>query len=202
MAWRIRSTGLRLGAQQVSEYRDGAYTGEIGAAMLADLGCDYVLVGHSERRALFGADEDRVALQCAQALGEGLIPVLCVGEDAEQRSTGKTWEVLYRQLATAGVLEAAGRGWRSDQLVIAYEPVWAIGSGRAAAADEVQEVHGRIREALGAHGVGARLLYGGSVAVDNVQRLLAQPDIDGVLVGGASLRAEQFTAICELAAGS
>lgn len=197
---RLQSTGLRLGAQHVSEYGSGAYTGEIGAAMLADIGCDYVLVGHSERRALFGADDARVARQFEQALGAGLSPVLCIGEDAEQRAAGQTWEVLDRQLAAVGSL-AEAQARRPWTPVIAYEPVWAIGSGTAADPQEVQQLHGRIRAALGAAGRGARILYGGSVVADNVRALMAQPDIDGVLVGGASLRAEQFTAICELAAG-
>lgn len=197
---RLQSTGLRLGAQHVSEYGSGAYTGEIGATMLADVGCDYVLVGHSERRALFGADDARVARQFGQALAAGLTPVLCIGEDAEQRAAGHTWEVLHRQLAAVGPI-AEGRTERSWTPVIAYEPIWAIGTGTAADPQEVQQLHGRIREALGAAGRDARILYGGSVVADNVRALMAQPDIDGVLVGGASLHAEQFTAICELAAG-
>jgi triosephosphate isomerase len=198
---RLQSTGLRLGAQHVSEYGSGAYTGEIGAAMLADIGCGYVLVGHSERRALFGADDVRVARQFEQAQGAGLTPVLCIGENAEQRAAGQAWEVLRRQLAAIEPI-VEGRAPCPRTLVIAYEPVWAIGTGAAADPQEVQLLHGRIRAVLGAAGRDARILYGGSVVTDNVRALMAQPDIDGVLVGGASLSAEQFTAICELATGS
>ncbi|MFZ5654453.1 MAG: triose-phosphate isomerase [Pseudomonadota bacterium] len=200
VARRIAGTGLKLGAQHLSEYPEGAYTGEIGAAMLVDVGCEYVLVGHSERRTLFDASDERVARQFAQALSGGLTPVLCVGEDARQRAAGDTWAVLSRQLATAGLLP--GQRWehRLQEVVIAYEPVWAIGTGVAAGPGDVQAVHHRIREALGERGSQVRILYGGSVSAGNVRQLMAQPDVDGVLVGSASLRATEFATICDAAA--
>ena len=186
VAQRTAAAGLRLGAQHVSEYEGGAYTGEVSAGMLADIGCDYVLIGHSERRALFG-DGKRVAGQLAAALRAGLNPVLCLGEDAEQRQLGETRSVLLGQLAAAG-------------LVVAYEPVWAIGTGNAAGPDDAQQAHRWIREALGAFGGEVPILYGGSVTAENAAELMVQPDVDGVLVGGASLRVGEFTAICALAA--
>lgn len=199
VARRIAATGLRLGAQQVSEYEGGAYTGEVGAAMLADVGCDYVLIGHSERRALFG-DGARVARQLAAALRAGLIPVLCLGEDAGQREARDTRAVLVGQLAAAGLLDGSTTVADMKGLVIAYEPVWAIGTGNPASPGDAQQAHRWIREALGASGAEVHILYGGSVTADNVAELMDRPDVDGVLVGGASLRAEEFTAICALAA--
>ena len=196
---RAGAAGLRLGAQHVSEYEGGAYTGEVGAAMLADVGCDYVLIGHSERRALFG-DDARVARQLAAVLRAGLIPVLCLGEDAREREAGKTRTVLVGQLAAAGLLDASRAMIEMKGLVIAYEPIWAIGTGNAASPSDAQQAHHWIREALGEFGERVHVLYGGSVTAENVAELMAQPDVDGVLVGGASLRAETFTAICELAA--
>ncbi len=198
VAPRAAAAGLRLGAQHVSEYESGAYTGEISAAMLVDIGCDYVLIGHSERRALFG-DSARVAGQLAAAQRAGLGPVLCVGEDAVQREAGETRSVLVGQLAAAGLV-AGCEAERTAGLVIAYEPVWAIGTGHAADPAAVQQAHRWIREALGGFGERVPILYGGSVTAKNVAELMAQPDVDGALVGGASLRAGEFTAICALAA--
>ena len=198
VAQRTAAAGLRLGAQHVSEYEGGAYTGEVSAGMLADIGCDYVLIGHSERRALFG-DGKRVAGQLAAALRAGLNPVLCLGEDAEQRQLGETRSVLLGQLAAAGLVG----GRETEQLaglVVAYEPVWAIGTGNAAGPDDAQQAHRWIREALGAFGGEVPILYGGSVTAENAAELMVQPDVDGVLVGGASLRVGEFTAICALAA--
>jgi len=198
VAQRTAAAGLRLGAQHVSEYESGAYTGEIGAGMLADIGCDYVLIGHSERRALFG-DSERVAGQLAATLRAGLSPVLCLGEDAAQREAGEARPVLLGQLAAAGLVDGRETEQMSG-LVVAYEPVWAIGTGSAASPDDAQQAHRWIREALGACGDEVPILYGGSVTAENVAQLMAQPDVDGVLVGGASLRAGEFTAICALAA--
>lgn len=204
-ARRVAPLGVKLGSQHVSEYQEGAYTGEVGAAMLNDVGCSHVLIGHSERRALFGADDARIAGQLTAALAVGLTPVLCVGEDAAQRAAGQTWAVLERQLAAAGLADSSltgGETSRPDRgrMIIAYEPVWAIGGGQAAGPADAQEVLGRIRQALGVVGEQITLLYGGSVTSGNVAELMAQPDLDGVLVGGASLRAREFTAICEQAA--
>lgn len=198
VASRTAAVGLRIGAQHVSEYEGGAYTGEVSAAMLADIGCDYVLIGHSERRTLFG-DGARVAGQLAATLRVGLNPVLCVGEDTAQRDAGETRSVLLDQLAAAGLVGGRETQRRSG-LVVAYEPVWAIGTGIAASPNDVQQAHRWIREALGACGDEVPILYGGSVTAENVAQLMAQPDVDGVLVGSASLRADEFTAICALAA--
>ena len=200
VAGRVGESGLKLGAQHLSEYPEGAYTGEIGAAMLVDVGCEYVLVGHSERRALFNESDEQVMRQCAQALRGGLTPVLCIGEDARQHAAGDTWAVLERQLTTAGLLSRLGQQDRLHEVVIAYEPIWAIGTGVAADPDDVQAVHHRIRAALGEQGSAVRILYGGSVSAASAGRLTAQPDVDGVLVGSASLRAKEFAAICDSAA--
>lgn len=198
VASRTAAVGLRIGAQHVSEYESGPYTGEVSAAMLADIGCDYVLIGHSERRALFG-DGARVAGQLAATLRAGLNPVLCLGEDAAQREARAARSVLLGQLAAAGLVDGRETEQMSG-LVVAYEPVWAIGTGSAASPDDAQQAHRWIREALGACGDEVPILYGGSVTAENVAQLMAQPDVDGVLVGGASLRAGEFTAICALAA--
>ena len=200
MAQRLAGIGLRVGAQHVSEYESGAYTGEVAVAMLAEVGCRYVLVGHSERRALFGADDARVARQFAMVVGAGLTPVLCIGEDAVQRGAGQTWPTLRNQLAAVGLIGSGEVPPEMRGAVIAYEPIWAIGTGNAATSVDAQAVHGRIRQELGAGGEQVRILYGGSVTAENAAELLAQPDIDGVLVGGASLRAPEFVAICALAA--
>lgn len=197
-AARISGTGIRLGAQSLSEYECGAYTGEVAGSMLADVGCQYVLVGHSERRRLFGETDHRIARQFERALAAGITPVLCVGEDAAERNAGATWQVLHRQLEA--VAEVAGRA-ALGKSVIAYEPVWAIGTGTTATSAQVEAVQVRIRDLLGAGGAETRLLYGGSVSQANAAELFAQPDVDGVLVGGASLRAEEFMAICRLAVG-
>lgn len=199
VARRTATMGLRLCAQHVSEYDGGAYTGEVGATMLADVGCDYALIGHSERRELFG-DDGRVARQLAAVRGAGLTPVLCLGESAGQREADETRAALVAQLAAASLFEHDMKIVGVERLVIAYEPVWAIGTGNAASPADAQRAHRWIREALGASGEQARILYGGSVSVDNVTDLMEQPDVDGVLVGGASLRAEEFTAICAVAA--
>lgn len=197
-AARVSGTGICLAAQSLSEYECGAYTGEVAGSMLADIGCRYVLVGHSERRRLFSETDPRVARQFERARAAGITPVLCVGEDAAERNAGTTWQVLHRQLET--VANVAGWGALRES-VIAYEPVWAIGTGATASPAQVEAVQVRIRDLLGAGGAETRLLYGGSVLKANAAELFAQPDVDGVLVGGASLRAEEFTAICRLALG-
>lgn len=198
VAARVSGTGIRLAAQSLSEFECGAYTGEVAGSMLADVGCRYVLVGHSERRRLFGETDHRIARQFERALAAGITPVLCVGEDAAERNAGATWRVLHRQLEA--VAEVAGRA-ALGKSVIAYEPVWAIGTGTTATSAQVEAVQVRIRDLLGAGGAETRLLYGGSVSQANAAELFAQPDVDGVLVGGASLRAEEFMAICRLAVG-
>jgi triosephosphate isomerase len=188
-----------LGAQNLSTELSGAHTGEVSGSMLGDIGCRFVLVGHSERRALYGEDDACVAKKFATALQAGLIPVLCVGETLAQRQSGETQTVVTTQLHA--VLKAVG----IDELakgVIAYEPVWAIGTGETATPEQAQAVHRHIRQWLADHGCVAadcRILYGGSVKADNAERLFNQPDIDGGLIGGASLDAMSFAAICEAA---
>ena len=188
------------GAQTLSEHDSGAYTGEVSGAMLRDLGCRYVIVGHSERRALFGERDAQVAAKFVAAQRVGLMPILCVGETLEEREQGATEEVVGRQLRV--VIDVAGVGALADA-VIAYEPVWAIGTGRTASPEQAQAVHAFIRALVGAadSAVGTRLplLYGGSVKPGNARELFAMPDVDGGLIGGASLVAEDFLAICRAA---
>lgn len=191
--------GIALGAQNVSEYRAGAYTGEVGAAMLAEFACRYVIVGHSERRALFAEDDTAVGRKTAAAIEAGLVPIVCVGETLAEREAGQAMEVVGRQLAA--VLQVIGAAAMA-KLVLAYEPVWAIGTGRSATVVQVGEVHSGIRGWLRAHGViadGVRILYGGSVKPDNAAELFATADVDGGLIGGASLVAEDFMTICRAA---
>lgn len=187
---------LSLGAQTLNEHNNGAFTGEVSAAMLIELGCRYVLVGHSERRNVLGETDTQVAEKFCAAEAGGLTPVLCVGESQEQRDTGDTFAVIDAQIravvALAGIDSLAAA-------VIAYEPVWAIGTGNTASPAQAQEVHAHIRACLGDVGKQMRLLYGGSVNADNAASLFAEQDIDGALVGGASLDAEQFVAICRAA---
>lgn len=195
-----RPTGVALGAQDVSEYGAGAYTGEVSAAMLAEFGCRYAIVGHSERRALFGEDDATAGRKAAAALRSGLVPIVCVGETLAERDDGRVMEVIGRQLAAVReVLGVAAMG----EIVLAYEPVWAIGTGRSASVAQVAEVHAAIRAWLKAHGVagGVRILYGGSVKPDNAAAIFAVADVDGGLIGGASLVAADFMAICRAAAG-
>jgi triosephosphate isomerase len=186
-----------LGAQHVAEHDEGAYTGEVAATMLQRLGVQYVLVGHSERRRLFHMDDETVGRTAAAARRGGLVPVVCVGETEEEREEGATASVLERQLRAAlgGLGDVAG-----DRLVVAYEPVWAIGSGRSATPEDAQEAAALLRglaaEPLGEEGAGAlRILYGGSVDGANAADLVVPPDVDGLLVGGASLSAEAFSAV-------
>ena len=198
---RLSGTKLALGAQNVSEFASGAYTGEVSASMLAEFGCTYTLVGHSERRALFGETDAQVAAKFVAAQKSGLVPILCVGETLAEREGSRTEEVVEWQLEA--VLKLAGISALS-KAVIAYEPVWAIGTGRTASAAQAQEVHaflrGRIAAKDQAVAAGLRILYGGSVKPGNAAEIFAMEDVDGGLIGGASLVAEDFLAICKAAA--
>jgi triosephosphate isomerase len=186
---------IALGAQNLSEHGGyGAYTGEVAGAMLIDLGCRYVIVGHSERRALYGETDAVVAAKFRTAQAAGLVPILCVGETLAEREEGRTEAVITRQVGA--VIAAAGHeAFRNA--VVAYEPVWAIGTGRTATPDQAEEVHALIKRC-----VDVPVLYGGSVKPENADELLSQPDVDGALVGGASLDVGSFAAICEAASRS
>jgi len=193
----LAGTAISWGAQDVSVHDHGAYTGEVSAPMLADFGCSWVLCGHSERRALHGESSALVAAKAAAALGAGLTPVVCVGETLADRDAGDAECVIGDQL---GPILALGTAVLS-RLVLAYEPVWAIGTGRTATPEQAQAVHGFIRAALEKQGAAqTRILYGGSVKAANAAALFAQPDIDGALVGGASLIADEFLNIAAVAA--
>ncbi|MDT8878932.1 triose-phosphate isomerase [Halomonas saccharevitans] len=196
----LGETAVTVGAQTLSDRPSGAFTGEVSGAMLRECGARLVLVGHSERRALFGEDDAAVLARVKAALHEGLTPVLCVGETLEERETGCTEAVVLGQLEA--VFEALDPAEHS-RLIVAYEPVWAIGTGRTATPEQAQAVHAALRERLARHdktlAAGMRLLYGGSMKADNAAELLAQPDIDGGLVGGASLKVDDFLAICQSA---
>jgi len=196
----LAGSGIGLGAQNLSEHPAGAFTGEVSADMLVDFGCRYVLVGHSERRSLFAESDALVATKFAAAKGAGLVPVLCVGETLVEREAGRTSEVVSRQLLA--VLRCVGVAAMRDVLV-AYEPVWAIGTGRTATPAEAQDVHAGIRSLIAGYDAdvagGLRILYGGSVKPQNARELFGQPDIDGGLIGGAALVAEDFLAICRAA---
>lgn len=193
-------SALRVGAQDLSAHGAGAYTGEVSAPMLADLGAQVVLVGHSERRQYHGEDDELVARKVAIALAHGLLPVLCVGESLEEREAGLSGEMVLRQFEAVAA-HIGSEGLRG--IALAYEPVWAIGTGRTASPEQAQEVHALLRSALGRHDAMlrglVRILYGGSVKGSNASQLLAQADIDGALVGGASLVPEEFAAICRAA---
>ena len=196
----LEGTSLAWGAQNLSEQTQGAFTGEVSGAMLQDFACRYVLVGHSERRASYGETDVLVAEKFAAALAAGLHPLLCVGETLAQRDSGATVAVVAAQVDA--VLKRVGVAAFSGA-VIAYEPVWAIGTGRTASAEQAQEVHAAIRAQIAsadASVAGAlQILYGGSVKPSNAAELFAMPDIDGGLIGGASLVAEDFLAICRAA---
>ncbi|HLU07560.1 MAG TPA: triose-phosphate isomerase [Woeseiaceae bacterium] len=196
----LEGSSVTLGAQNVSQYAAGAYTGEVSAGMLRDVGCKYVIVGHSERRAMMHETSDIVAEKFKAVLGEQLTPILCVGETLEERTSGRMEEVVGTQLRA--VLDAAGIG-AFGSAVIAYEPVWAIGTGQTASPEQAQEVHGYIRNILAGQDVdiadAVQILYGGSVKGDNATGLFSMPDIDGGLIGGASLKAAEFLAIAEAA---
>ena len=189
---------IRWGAQDCSAHDQGAYTGEVSAAMLAEFGCRYAIVGHSERRAYHAESDQLVADKAKAALARGVTPIVCVGETLAQREAGETEAVVKRQLSA--VIHTLAHC--ASEMVVAYEPVWAIGTGRTASPEQAQAVHALLRAQLRAatpHAVGMKILYGGSVKPDNAATLFAQPDIDGGLIGGASLKAADFVAICRAA---
>lgn len=189
---------IRWGAQDCSAHEQGAYTGEVSAAMLAEFGCRYAIVGHSERRAYHAESDQLVADKAKGALARGVTPIVCVGETLAQREAGETEAVVKRQLSAAIHTLAHCAG----EMVVAYEPVWAIGTGRTATPEQAQAVHALLRAQLRAATARAddmKILYGGSVKPDNAATLFAQADIDGGLIGGASLKAADFVAICRAA---
>jgi len=197
-AAQLAGSEVQWGAQDVSAHAQGAYTGEVSAAMLAEYACRFALVGHSERRQYHAESDELVAAKAQAALAQGITPIVCVGETLGQRDAGLTEAVVARQLAAV----AQALGARLADIVLAYEPVWAIGTGRTATPAQAQSVHAALRMQLQTAGDAAarvRVLYGGSVKADNAAELLAMPDIDGALVGGASLKAAEFIAICRAA---
>ena len=197
----LTGSSIAWGAQNVSEQAKGAFTGEVSASMLLDFGCKYVIVGHSERRSLYGESDELVASKYLAAQSAGLIPILCVGESLEERESGVTEAVVARQLDA--VINAAGVASLA-KAVVAYEPVWAIGTGKTASPEQAQAVHAFIRGKIAALDAavadGLVIQYGGSVKAANAAELMVQPDIDGGLIGGASLVADEFVAICRAAA--
>ena len=193
----LSGSSIEIGAQNVADKASGAYTGEVSAAMLADCGVKYALVGHSERRSYYGDTNESVAARFCQAQEKGVVPVLCVGETLDEREQDRTFQVVDEQLDA--VINAAGIE-ALEKAVIAYEPVWAIGTGKTATDDQAQEVHKYIRQRIAERSASVaekvQILYGGSVKPDNAKALFAMPDIDGGLVGGASLDAKGFLEIC------
>ena len=193
----VKDSPVKLGAQNLFWADEGAYTGEVAGGMLVDLGCRYVLIGHSERRQYFGETDDTVRRRIEAAQRHGLAPVMCIGETETQRDAGQTFSVLDKQIAN-GLKDQLSS--RLEALVVAYEPVWAIGTGRTATADQAQEAHrfirGKLAELFGEDlAQSTRIVYGGSVKPENIAELMAMADIDGALVGGASLKAETFANI-------
>lgn len=193
----LAGSKVGLGAQNVSPHAKGAFTGEVSVAMLAEFGCRFAIVGHSERRALYGEDDAIVAEKAKAVIDGGLTPIVCVGESLSEREAGVTEQVVGRQLdAVMTVIGAAGLA----KSVLAYEPVWAIGTGKTASPEQAQAVHAFVRARVSARDAavaeGLSILYGGSVKASNAQALFAMPDIDGGLIGGASLNGEEFDAIC------
>ncbi len=203
LASALAGSAVALAAQNTHAEASGAFTGEISPDMLKELGCRYTIVGHSERRTLFGESDEDVAAKALALLDRGIRPIVCVGESLADRESGKALEVVARQVQ--GSLAGFPTDRASD-LVVAYEPIWAIGTGKTATPELAQEVHSAVREALtGAFGSGAegiRIQYGGSVKPDNAAELMAQPDIDGALIGGASLAPESFAAIVHFDSGA
>jgi len=196
----LGKSAIAWGAQDVSQYDNGAYTGEVSAAMLNDFGCRYAIVGHSERRSLFGETNEVVALKFAAALKGGVTPILCVGETLAEREAGVTERTVAAQLDA--VMDKSGADSLS-RAVLAYEPVWAIGTGRTATPEQAQAVHAFLRDTVAKRNAKVAndlaMLYGGSVKGSNATELFAMPDIDGGLIGGAALVAEEFKAICAAA---
>ena len=194
----LAGTDIRWGAQDCSAHEQGAYTGEVSAGMLLEFGCRHVIVGHSERRQYHHESDQLVADKAKAALARGITPIVCVGETLAERDSGQTEAVVKRQLSA--VIHTLGHC--AGEMVVAYEPVWAIGTGRTATPEQAQAVHAVLRaqlEAATAHAKDMKILYGGSVKPDNAATLFAQPDIDGGLIGGASLKAADFIAICRAA---
>jgi triosephosphate isomerase len=193
----LQHTHISWGSQNVSQHEKGAYTGEVSGSMLTDFGCRYAIVGHSERRALYGEDNYIVALKFKAAQTAKLIPILCIGETLEQREAAITERVVAEQLDA--VIELAGIDSLAKS-VLAYEPVWAIGTGKTATPEQAQEVHAFVRHRIAARNAGVadglQILYGGSVKAGNAAELFSMPDIDGGLIGGASLVADEFIKIC------
>jgi triosephosphate isomerase len=186
----IKGSGVLLGAQNVFWEEKGAFTGEVAPGMIVDLGCDYVIIGHSERRQYFGETDETVNKRIKASLSASLKVILCIGELLEEREAGRTNEVLQKQL-TGGLKDIS-----ADHIVVAYEPVWAIGTGKTATPEQAQKAHafirGELRKLLGEKADAVRILYGGSVKPDNVDELMARADVDGALVGGASLKPDSF----------
>jgi triosephosphate isomerase len=195
----LATSPVTWGAQDLSEHESGAYTGEVSAQMLKDFGCRYVIVGHSERRSYHGENDEQVARKAVRALAANLTPIVCVGETLQEREAGSTDAVVIGQLIP--VIKAVGA--QLAGIVIAYEPVWAIGTGKTATPEMAQQVHELIRATLAKADISAasavRILYGGSMKPDNAKELLVKPDIDGGLIGGASLKAADFLAIAAAA---
>lgn len=196
----VKDTSVLLGAQDVSQFTSGAYTGEVSVSMLKDFGCQYVIVGHSERRAYHGETNEIVASKACHALRAGLTPIVCVGETLAEREDGQMHHVIVHQIDA--VLQLLNDDEVSS-IVIAYEPVWAIGTGKTATPDMAQEVHALLRQQVALKNAQAalqvRILYGGSMKPDNAQLLMNEPDIDGGLIGGAALKADDFFAIIKAA---
>jgi triosephosphate isomerase len=200
----VKGTSILLGAQNLHGEPKGAFTGEVSAAMLAEVGCTHVIIGHSERRQYCGETDESVAAKVQRARAHGLTPIACVGETLQEREAEHTLAVIDRQVRR-GLLGCDAAAIRT--LVVAYEPVWAIGTGKVATPQQAQEVHAYIRQILGeVHGrdaaVACRILYGGSVKPDNIDELMREPDIDGALVGGASLQIDSFVRIVKFVAGT
>jgi triosephosphate isomerase len=198
----LRGGRVGLGAQNMHWEKEGAFTGEISPPMLKDAGCTHVVLGHSERRHIFGETDDGVGRKARAALDHGLVPIVCVGEQLAERESSRTFEVVERQLERG--LRALTPDEVAARVVVAYEPVWAIGTGKTASPEQAQEVHEFLRRRIAAsHGdtvaPHVRILYGGSVKPDNAAALIAQPDVDGSLVGGACLKADSFLAIIRAA---
>lgn len=196
----LKSSAITLGAQSVCAEAVGAFTGEVSASMLKDVGCTYVIVGHSERRAIYREDDSLVARKFIAVQSQGLTPILCVGETLEERERGETTRVVSRQLGA--VLDVAGVQSLANA-VVAYEPVWAIGTGKTATPEQAQDVHAHIRAEIGRSdakiAAALRVLYGGSVKAANAREIFAMADVDGGLIGGASLKADEFLKICAAA---
>ena len=196
----LKGTAVQVGAQNVADQDAGAFTGEVSALMLKEFGCSLAIVGHSERRLLYGESDDLVAARYQKAIEHGLCPILCIGETLEQREAGETFTVVDQQLDA--VLDKVGIQ-SLTRAVIAYEPVWAIGTGHTATPEQAQEVHQHIRQRLASQNADVaeqvRILYGGSVNADNAEALFSMPDIDGGLIGGASLKADSFLSIVQAA---